>query len=73
MQAALSSRDLEVRARGWVIARALRSAAKAKAIRRELRDFKPGEYYNTDKLERAINRLYTPGFKPGVTIRIAEN
>lgn len=34
------------------------SRTKDEVVRRELRDFAPGEYYNEDKLERGINRLY---------------
>jgi outer membrane protein assembly complex protein YaeT len=34
------------------------SRTKDEVVRRELRDFAPGEWYNMDKLERGINRLY---------------
>lgn len=34
------------------------SRTKDEVIRRELRSFAPGEFYNQDKLERGINRLY---------------
>jgi outer membrane protein insertion porin family len=34
------------------------SKTKDEVLRREFRDFGPGEYYNQDTLERGINRLY---------------